>query len=161
MIKKMAICAVIILILVPAFAMAAGAQGQGYGTAQHSGLQDKQQTAIATASQEQIRTCLQQGNGTGKMIQNYTYDQDCDMLRNMTRNTVQQGFASGTCQGTGFSAPTGTGNNPALTHGDLPGQSQYCMSGQKRIMSGPESGIGSGDQIRERIRTTAQRQTPG
>jgi hypothetical protein len=155
MIKKMAMCAVMILILVPAFAMAAGAQGQGYGTAQLSGLQKQQQTAIDAATQEQIHTCLQQGNGTGRTIQTRTCDQDCDMLRNMTRNNVQQGFASGKCQGGNFCDTSGTGNNPALTHDDQPSLSPYCTSGQKRIMSGGESGIGSGDQIRSRIRTPA------
>ena len=179
MIKKMALCAVLILILVPAFAMAAGAQGSGSGTGQGSGLQSQQQTACETANQEQIRTCLQsqqqtasetanqeqirtclqQGNGTGQMLQNRICDQDGDKLRNMTRSTIQQAHASGDCQGTGYCGSMGTGNSLALTDINQTIQSQDRLSWQKRIMSGLESGTGSGDQIRDQVCDSVRNQT--
>lgn len=175
MIKKMALCAVLILIFVPAFAMAAGAQGQGSGMAKESGMQNQQQAANETAgreqirtclqsqqqiaNQEQIRTCLEQGNGTCQMIQNQTCDQERDMVRNMTRSSVRQGPASGECKGAGFCGSTDAGNSLIRPDGNQTGQSQDSISGQKRIMSGLESGIGSGDQIRAQVRDSARNQT--
>ena len=55
MIKKMALCAVLILILVPAFAMAAGPQGQGSDTARENCTQSQQQLASQVQTSNQLQ----------------------------------------------------------------------------------------------------------
>jgi hypothetical protein len=84
MLKKMALCAVLILILVPAFAMAAGLQGQGSDTAQGNGLQIQQQIANKVQKSNQL-----QNNGEDQMFQNRTCNQECDMSMVMAKNQSQ------------------------------------------------------------------------
>ena len=84
MMKKIAICAILILVLVPAFAMAAGPQDQGAGNAQTNGRQARQQVTDQGKS-----------GGTGQMEQ--ICSQNCEMARNMIRNQsqLQAGSAGG------------------------------------------------------------------
>ena len=100
MIRKIALCAVLVLILVPAFAMAAGPQGQGSGAAQGNGIQQ-------TASQEQVASQLQvmnqvqlsnqlQNNGEEQMFQNRICSQECEMSTVMAKNQSQMQFRSAT-----------------------------------------------------------------
>jgi hypothetical protein len=93
MIKKMAITAVLILILVPAFAMAAGPQGQGDGSAtQENGLQLQQQIS----SQEQMSTQMQ-NSGEDQMLQNRFCTQEClrSGIMTQSKGTLQLGSTSG------------------------------------------------------------------
>ena len=92
MIRKIALCALLVLIIVPAFALAAGLQGQGAGTSTElrDCLQARQQATNEEARNEQVRTCLMQGTGTGEgqelrqMIRNHISGQDGLQVRNMT-----------------------------------------------------------------------------
>ena len=81
MIKKMALCAVLILILVPAFAMAAGPQGQGSDTARENCTQSQQRLASQVQTSNQL-----QNNGEDQMLRN------C----NETRNERCRGLLPGT-----------------------------------------------------------------
>jgi hypothetical protein len=178
MMKKIALCAVLILVLVPAFAMAAGPQGPGAGKSSSAGngLQVQQMTTSETASQVQLRSCQQQGfgnsaeNGNGQMLRNRTCDQDREMLQNMIRNQTRNGLesgAGGTCQGAGFWNGTSTRTDTGLLNqedGQM-NQAQNRMLEQKRIQAGLASGngqvspSGSADQIRDRTRDMARNQT--
>ena len=86
MFKKIALCAMLVLLLAPAAVMAAGQQGQGPCTGNESGtcLQVQQQGSGDTTGQGQFQ------NGNARMLQTRTCDEDCDqsqaMVRNMTRN---------------------------------------------------------------------------
>jgi len=92
MIRKLALCALLVLIIVPAFALAAGHQGQGAGTGTElrDCLQVRQQAAGEEPRNEQVRACLMQGNRTGvgqeirQMAQNRISGQDGLHVRNMT-----------------------------------------------------------------------------
>ncbi len=84
MIKKMALCAVLILILVPAFAMAAGPQGQGSDTARENCTQSQQQLASQVQTSNQL-----QNNGEDQMLRNCNGDQECEMSRIIARNQSQ------------------------------------------------------------------------
>lgn len=178
MMKKIALCAVLILVLVPAFAMAAGPQGPvaGKSSSAGNGLQVQQMTTSETASQVQLRSCQQQGfgtsaeNGNGQMLRNRTCDQDREMLQNMIRNHPRYGpesGAGGTCQGTGFWNGTSTRTDTGFLNqedGQM-NQAQNRMLEQKRIQAGLASGngqvspAGSADQIRDRTRDMARNQT--
>jgi hypothetical protein len=113
MIKKIALCAVLILILVPAFAMAAGPQGQGSDTARGNCTQCQQQLA------SQVQTSIQlQNDGDNQMLRNCNGDQECEMSRIMDRNQSQVRKSTATGQGAVSAAPgqqqdqsrDGTGN---------------------------------------------------
>lgn len=92
MIRKIALCALLVLIIVPALALAAGLQGQGAGTSTElrNCLQARQQAAGEEARNEHVRTCLMQGNRTGlgqeirQIAQNRISGQDGLQVRNMT-----------------------------------------------------------------------------
>ena len=114
MIKKIALCAVLVLILVPAFAMAAGPQGQGSGGAQGNCQQFQQQIAcqeqvanqVQNAYQEQVANQVQlssqlQNNGEEQMLQNRICSQGCDMSKVMKQNQSQVRKGAGLSQGTG------------------------------------------------------------
>jgi Skp family chaperone for outer membrane proteins len=102
MFKKIALCAMLVLILAPAAVMAAGQQGQGQGIGNEAGtcLHVQQQTASDTTAQEKFQNGQGQGsgnailNGNGQMLQNRSCDQDCEqdqaMIRNMTRDQIRQ-----------------------------------------------------------------------
>ncbi len=177
MMKKIALCAVLILILVPAFAMAAGHErpGAGKSTSAGNGLQVQQMTTRDTASQVQLRSCQQQGfensaeNGNGQMLRNRTCDQDREMLQNMIRNQTRNGLESGggACRGFGVCGGTSTRTDTGLLHqedGQM-NQTQNRLLEQKRIQAALASGngqvspAGSADQIRDRIRGMVRNQT--
>ena len=84
MIKKMALCTVLILILVPAFAVASGPQGQGSDTARGNCTQIQQQRA----SQVQTSNHLQ-NNGEAQMLRSCNEDQVCEMSRSSAQNQSQ------------------------------------------------------------------------
>lgn len=111
MFKKIALCAMLVLILIPASVMAAGMQGQGSGSGNGagSGIQSQSQTAIDSTSGEapinghgQRSGMASEGvnaqmarsgscNGTcdQDMVRNMTRSQDQDMIRNMTQDRIQ------------------------------------------------------------------------
>ena len=101
MIKKMALCAVLILILVPAFAMAAGPQGQGSDKARENCTQSQQQLASQVQTSNQL-----QNEGDNQMLRNCNGDQECEMSRIMARNQSQLRESTATGQG-GVSATPG------------------------------------------------------
>ncbi len=90
MIKKIALCAVLVLILVPAFAMAAGPQGQGSGAAEGNCQQFQEQTSTQL-----------QNNGEEQMFQNRICSQECEMSRVMNENQSRLRIGSPLDQGTG------------------------------------------------------------
>jgi hypothetical protein len=160
MMKKIALCAVLILILIPAFAMAAGPQGPGSSksTTAGNGPQLQQQTTSEITSQVQLRSCQQQGfgiaaeNGNGQMIRNRICEQDREMLQNMIRNQTRTSPASGTA---------------AISQDDVGPmiQAQNRVLEQKRIQAGLTSGYGmvslsgSADQLRDRVQDMIRNQT--
>jgi hypothetical protein len=97
MLKKIALCAMLVLILAPATVMAAGQQGQAQGIGNEAGtcLNVQHQAAADTAAREKFQNGQGQGsesasqNGDALMLRNRSCDQDCDqdqaMVRNMTR----------------------------------------------------------------------------
>jgi len=101
MFKKIALCAMLVLILAPASVMAAGQQGPAQGIGNEAGncLNVQQQTASDTAAQEKSRNGPGESsgsasrNGDARMDQTRTCDQTCeqdqDMVRNMTRDQVR------------------------------------------------------------------------
>jgi opacity protein-like surface antigen len=116
MFKKIALCAMLVLILAPAAVMAAGQQGQGQGMCNETGtcLNEQQRMAGDTAALEKFQNGQGRGvqsasqNGDTLMDQTRTRDQTCDqdrtMVRNMTRDQVRSGTGSGLAaesQGTG------------------------------------------------------------
>ncbi len=178
MMKKIALSAMLILIVVPAFAMAAGHDGPGAGKSTSAGNspQVQQMTTSETASQVQVRSCLQQGfmnsaeNGNGQMLRNRTCDQDREMLQNMIRNQTRNGLesgAGGTCQGAGFCNGASTRTDTGLLDQEdgRMNQAQNRLLEQKRIQAGLTSGngqvspAGSADQIRDRIRDMVRNQS--
>jgi len=107
MFKKIALCAMLVLILAPAAVMAAGQQGQGQGNCNEAGtcLNLQHQMAGAATAQEKFQNGQGQmsgsasQNGNGQMTQTRSCDQDCEQdqarVRNMTRDQVQLGSDSG------------------------------------------------------------------
>ena len=106
MFKKIALCAMLVLILAPASVMAAGQQGQAQGIGNEAGncLNVQQQTASDTAAQGESRNGQGQSsqsasrNGDTLMLQTRTCDQTCEqdqtMIRNMTRDQIRLGSDS-------------------------------------------------------------------
>jgi hypothetical protein len=107
MFKKIALCAMLVLILAPAAVMAAGQQGQAQGIGNEAGncLNVQQQTAGNTMTQEKSQNAQGQGNGIASQngdiqklqtrVQDKTSEHDQAMVRNMTRDQIQQGSDSG------------------------------------------------------------------
>lgn len=103
MIKRIAICAVLVLMLVPAFAMAAGPQGQGSGADQEKGQMGQGSgSAQGTGQMAQQKFVYQnsgenQNVGAMQMVQNRICNQSCDMSGLMIRKQNQSGlmFSSG------------------------------------------------------------------
>jgi hypothetical protein len=101
MLKKIALCAMLVLFLAPAAVMAADQQGQAQGIANEAGscLNVQHQTATDMAAQEKFQNGQCQGsesasqNGDALMLRNRSCDQDCDqdqaMVRNMTRDQIR------------------------------------------------------------------------
>jgi len=107
MLKKIALCAMLVLILAPAAVMAAGQQGQAQGIGNEAGtcLNVQHQAAADTAAREKFQNGQGQGserasqNGDALMLRNRSCDQDCDqdqaMVRNMTRDQIRLNSESG------------------------------------------------------------------
>ena len=105
MFKKIALCAMLVLLLAPAAVMAAGQQGQAQGIGNEAGnsLNVQHHVAADTAAQEKFQNGQGSGsamqNGNGQMDQARSCDQDCDqdqvMVRNMTRDQIRLGSESG------------------------------------------------------------------
>jgi hypothetical protein len=98
MFKKIALCAMLVLILAPAAVMAAGQQGQAQGIGNEAGncLNVQQQTAGNTMTQEKSQNAQGQGNGIAS--------QNGDIQKLQTRDQIQQGSDSvpaGESRGTG------------------------------------------------------------
>jgi hypothetical protein len=101
MFRKIALCAMLVLILAPAAVMAAGQQGQaqGVGNQAGNGLQVQQEIASETMAQEKFQYGQGQGvksasqNGDASMVQTRSCDQTCDQdqarIQNMTRDQVR------------------------------------------------------------------------
>ena len=97
MFKKIALCAMLVLLLAPAAVMAAGPQGQAQGIGNEAGncLNVQHEIAGDTTVQEKFQNGLDQGsgsamqNGDARMLQTRSCDQNCEqdqaMDRNMTR----------------------------------------------------------------------------
>jgi hypothetical protein len=104
MFKKIALCAMLVLILAPAAVMAAGPQGQAQGMGNEAGncLNVQHQVATDTAAQEKFQNGQGSGsamqNGNGQMDQIRSRDQDCDqdqaMVLNMTHDQARLGSDS-------------------------------------------------------------------
>ncbi len=106
MFKKIALCAMLVLILAPVSVMAAGQQGQAQGIGNEAGncLHVQQKTASDTATQEKSQNGQGQSSGSAdrngdvRMLQTRSHDQtgDQDQARaqNMTRDQVQLGSDS-------------------------------------------------------------------
>ena len=104
MFKKIALCAMLVLILAPAAVMAAGQQGQAQGVGNEAGncLHVQQKIASETMAQEKFQNG--QGsksasqNGDATMLQTRTCDQACEQdqarVQNMTRDQVRLGSDS-------------------------------------------------------------------
>ena len=107
MLKKIVMCAMLVLILAPATVMAAGQQGQAQGIGIEAGtcLNVQHQAATDTAAREKFQNSQGQGsesasqNGDALMLWYRSCDQDCDqdqaMVRNMTRDQIRLNSESG------------------------------------------------------------------
>ena len=107
MFKKIALCAMLVLILAPATVMAAGQQGQAQGIGNEAGncLNVQHQIAGDTTAQEKSQNGQGQSigsayrNGDVRMLQtrsqDQTGDQDQARVQNMTRDQVRLGSESG------------------------------------------------------------------
>lgn len=145
MLKKIALCAMLVLIIVPASVMAAG-QGSQAG----SGMQAQQKQSGDSMAQVQSQGINGQGsvtasqNGDTQMLRirsyNQTCDQDCDMVRNMTKSQLRLGYASavsGDSPGTGYGAGNGSAYNTALQQqGGVSDAVTSRLSLQHRTQSG-------------------------
>jgi len=105
MFKKIALCAMLVLILAPAAVMAAGQQGQAQGIGNEAGNCLNVQHQIAdTTAREKFQNGQGQGigsasqNGDARMLQTRSCDQTCEqdqaMVRNMTRDQIRLGSDS-------------------------------------------------------------------
>ena len=106
MFKKIALCAMLVLILAPVSVMAAGQQGQAQGIGNEAGncLHVQQKIASDTAAQEKSQNGQGQSSGSAdrngdvRMLQTRSHDQtgDQDQARaqNMTRDQVRLGSDS-------------------------------------------------------------------
>ncbi len=132
MFRKIALCAMLVLILAPVAVMAAGQQGQAQGMGNEAGNcpNVQQQTAAASAAQEKYQNGQDQAgqgasrNGDMLMVQtrsqdqtcnqNQTCDKDQDMVRNMTRDQVRLNADAGAA---GEQGPGSNGNARMLQAG--------------------------------------------
>jgi hypothetical protein len=104
MMKKILICAIIALVLVPASVMAAGFGGKGTGAASGQGqcLQDGQNCMNQTGqqgsgSQAHYRYCAQQNGANGATGTQCSGNGQCDTLKNQTRSMLR--LHDGSCGG--------------------------------------------------------------
>ena len=134
MFKKIALCAMLVLILAPAAVMAAGQQGQAQGMCNETGtcLNEQQRMAGDTAALEKFQNGQGRGvqsasqNGDTLIDQTRTRDQTCDqdrtMVRNMTRDQVRLGSDS-------IQQQDGSGNSVQSRLGLSKGNGQNILTG--------------------------------
>lgn len=157
MFKKIALCAMLVLILVPASVLAAGMQGQASGTGRGagSGMQSQSQAAIDSTTGEQLVNSHGQGSagasGSGNarmsgasscngtcdqdMVRNMTRSQDHDRIRNMTQDQDMIQDMTRSQLRPGFeSVPAGEGQGAGLCaangDGNCTGQQQDGQASQ-------------------------------
>ncbi len=99
MIKKMALCIVLILILVPAFAMAAGPQARGSDATRENCTQSQQQLASQVQMSKQ-----QQNNGECPMLRNCAGNEEGKMEGVFAQNQIRMRVATAAGQGAVISA---------------------------------------------------------
>jgi hypothetical protein len=104
MMKKILICAIIALVLIPASVMAAGFGGKGTGAASGQGqcLQDgqncvNQNSQQGTGAQEQYRFGAQQNGAKGTRGAQCSGNGQCDTVKNQTRSMLR--LQDGSCGG--------------------------------------------------------------
>jgi hypothetical protein len=119
MLKKIALCAMLVLFLAPATVMAAGQQGQAQGIGNEAGtcLNVQHQAATDTAAREKFQNGQGQGserasqNGDAVMLRNRSCDQDCDqdqaMVRTMTRDQIRLNSEPGLASESKGTGPNG------------------------------------------------------
>jgi len=102
--KKILICAIIALVLIPASVMAAGFGGKGTGAASGQGqwLQDgqncvNQNSQQGTGAQEQYRFGAQQNGANGVNGAQCSGNGQCDTVKNQTRSMLR--LQDGSCGG--------------------------------------------------------------
>jgi hypothetical protein len=168
MLKKIALCAMLVLILIPASVMAAGQSGQA---------QQKTSDDTTARLQTQVRSMQESGSalqdGERQTVRNRSCIQDCDMVQNMTQNQIRLGYASavsGDSPGTAFCNGNGAGNCTAMQQqGGQADRLQYKSSSQQRAQSGLTTAEGqstldssaeqSGDRFRTMVRSMIKNQT--
>ncbi len=133
MFRKIALCAMLLLVLTPVAVLAAGGQGQGMGAA---GSGQHIQPAGGMPAQEQVQASYGQANGIAsrngemQMLRNRTCDQTCEqdraMIRNMTRDQLRTGV-NGDTRNRQQVYPTGQIQN---RNGALHGYGQTVQTGQ-------------------------------
>jgi hypothetical protein len=170
MIKRIAVCAVLLLLIIPAFALAAGhgAEESGKGASAGKG-QQAEQGAAGTCSQDQIRSCQQQGSAgsgnttSGQMLKIQAREQVRDMLKNMIENQTKSGQGSvnsGAGQRQGSVSMQATGAAAGLLQQEDGPMNRGQMLGMKRSQFGDTFGNStSADQDRDRTRDMAKNQT--
>jgi hypothetical protein len=170
MIKRLAVCAVLLLLIIPAFALAAGqgAGESGKGASAGKG-QQAEQGAAGTCSQDQIRSCQQQGSGgsgnttSGQMLMVKNREQVRDMLKNMIGNQTKSGQGSGNSgagQRQGSVSMQAAGAATGLLQQEDGPIIRGQMLGMKRSQFGDTFGNStSADQDRDRTRDMARNQT--
>jgi hypothetical protein len=171
MIKRIAVCAVLLLLIIPAFAMAAGqgAGESGKGASAGKGQQAQQQVSSGTCSQDQLRSCQQQGTGSsgnatsGQMLMVQNREQVRDMLKNMIENQTKSGQGSGNSgagQRQGSVSMQAAGASAGLLQQEDGSMIRGQMLGMKRSQFGDTFGNStSADQDRDRTRDMAKNQT--
>jgi hypothetical protein len=148
MLRKIALCAVLVLFLAPAAVMAAGPQGQAQGIGNEAGscLNVQHQMAGTATAQEKFQNGQGQGsgsamqNGDARMLQTRSCDQACDqdqdMERNMTRDqirldseSVQQQNGTAVSLQNRFGITKGNGQNILASFADQLGAQFRYMGG--------------------------------
>jgi len=160
MFRKIALCAMLVLILAPASVMAAGQQGQAQGIGNEAGssLNVQHQIATETTAQEKFQNGPGEGKGTMfrngdiQMLQNRSCDQNCDqdqdMVRNMTRDQIHLGSDSSSA---GENRGTGLNGGKALQKQDGSAESLQNQVGLTEE-NGPGILAGFAEQLHARFR---------
>ena len=158
MLKKIALCAMLVLILAPAAVMAAGQQGPAQGIGNEAGtcLNVQHQAATDTAAREKFQNGQGQGserasqNGDALMLRNRSCDQDCDqdqaMVRNMTRDQIRLNSESGLAsesKGTGSNGDTRMVQNRSCDQGCDQDQAMVRTMTRDQIRLNSEPGLAS------------------
>jgi len=140
MFKKIALCAMLVLILAPASVMAAGQQGQAQGIGNEAGncLNVQHQITSDTTAQENSRNGQGQGagsasqNGDVRMLQTRSCDLSCDQdqarEQNMTRDQVRLNADSGLAGESQGAGSSGDARMLQTRSGDQAGDQDQSMA---------------------------------